>query len=461
MIRDSQRTFIVTAVSLVTALASALSGTSASAHEWTTLASTEDGFSVEFPGAAQPVKIDLDPKSMVSARQWALDKGQSGYVLIAVQFKIPVNKSEFLDATVKGAKGQCEIREDKRGTIPGGVSTDVVVDKCPDGKVVKLRMSAFGPWLYQAIVAGSPGIEETPEAKRFLDSFKITQAAPAPGAPAPVAQGTPPAAPSPAAPGDWKTVNADAHGFSVEFPGTPEQANGKIDPASDVSDRRWSVTRGDSGWMVAAMQFKHKVSDEATLTRIVTGMKGQCEMTDERRLAYPGGFTAEFMLDKCADGMRMRARLYVQDDRLYQVLAIGSAAMENTGDTKRFFDSFKLTKTATAAAAPAPSAPAPAQTGKWGAIAIDTADLKDDDPSYGIGGGATEAEATKNALTFCKDEDGEACKVMVTYNACGAVAVSGTGRTGWGKGPTKKTAEAQAVAGCKHDACKVVASDCN
>jgi hypothetical protein len=62
---------------------------------------------------------------------------------------------------------------------------------------------------------------------------------------------------------------------------------------------------------------------------------------------------------------------------------------------------------------------------------------------------------------FCKEAKGKACKNIVTYQACGALAVSGTGDAGWGKGPTKKTSEAQAIAGCQHDLCKIVVSDCN
>jgi hypothetical protein len=104
--------------------------------------------------------------------------------------------------------------------------------------------------------------------------------------------------------------------------------------------------------------------------------------------------------------------------------------------------------------------PALAQAESWGAIAIDT-EKAEKSPYYGVGGGDTEQEAVVNALKFCREADGKACKSMVTYQACGALAVTGKGDAGWGKGPTKKTAEAQAIAGCQNDLCKIVVSDCN
>jgi hypothetical protein len=106
------------------------------------------------------------------------------------------------------------------------------------------------------------------------------------------------------------------------------------------------------------------------------------------------------------------------------------------------------------------AAPAFAHAEEWGAIAIDTAKAEKS-PYYGVGGGGTEGEAVDNAMKFCGEAGGKMCKALVSYEQCGALAVSGAGDAGWGKAPTKTTAEAQAVAGCQNDACKVVVSDCN
>ena len=64
-------------------------------------------------------------------------------------------------------------------------------------------------------------------------------------------------------------------------------------------------------------------------------------------------------------------------------------------------------------------------------------------------------------MGFCKDAGGVACKSMVTYEQCGALAVSGKGLAGWAKAATKEEAEANAVKACEDAECKVATSDCN
>jgi hypothetical protein len=63
-------------------------------------------------------------------------------------------------------------------------------------------------------------------------------------------------------------------------------------------------------------------------------------------------------------------------------------------------------------------------------------------------------------MKFCKEAGGESCKLVVTYNACGAYAASHS-HGGWGKSSTRKEAEIQALAGCGDEHCVVVVSDCN
>lgn len=97
---------------------------------------------------------------------------------------------------------------------------------------------------------------------------------------------------------------------------------------------------------------------------------------------------------------------------------------------------------------------------KWGALALDT-EKAEREPYYGVGGADTEQEAIDAAMGFCKDAGGVACKSMVTYEQCGALAVSGKGSAGWAKAATKADAEANAVKACEDAECKVATSDCN
>ncbi|MBN9229431.1 MAG: hypothetical protein BGO90_02095 [Legionella sp. 40-6] len=100
---------------------------------------------------------------------------------------------------------------------------------------------------------------------------------------------------------------------------------------------------------------------------------------------------------------------------------------------------------------------APAET--WGAIAADI-NNHDSDCAYGIGGGSTREEAEKNAENSCDKAGGEQCKVVVTYNQCGAYALS-KNYQGMGTGSNKHIAEEMARKQCQHADCVLIASDCN
>ncbi|MBF0339347.1 MAG: DUF4189 domain-containing protein [Magnetococcales bacterium] len=102
----------------------------------------------------------------------------------------------------------------------------------------------------------------------------------------------------------------------------------------------------------------------------------------------------------------------------------------------------------------------PASAGeKWGAIAGDDT-VGERDPAYGVGGGDSEKDAKKNALKYCKEAKGANCKVVVTYNECGAYAVTKK-YSGVGSAKSKAAAEKIAVEKCGSPKCKVVVSDCN
>ncbi len=119
----------------------------------------------------------------------------------------------------------------------------------------------------------------------------------------------------------------------------------------------------------------------------------------------------------------------------------------------------RMTLAAVLAFAAMPSAFA--DDSKWGAIALDT-EKAEHEPFYGVGGADTEQEAIDAAMGFCKEAGGAVCKPLVSYEQCGALAVTGKGTAGWGKDTTKDLAEAQALKGCDDaENCKIVVADCN
>ena len=95
-----------------------------------------------------------------------------------------------------------------------------------------------------------------------------------------------------------------------------------------------------------------------------------------------------------------------------------------------------------------------------GAIAVnDEAGLTASETGYGVGHGATRAEAERDAMRQCKDEN-DSCKVAVWYKVCGAYA-GNTKNYGIGFGDTEAIAKHKALSQCGDSSCRIVISDCD
>jgi len=97
----------------------------------------------------------------------------------------------------------------------------------------------------------------------------------------------------------------------------------------------------------------------------------------------------------------------------------------------------------------------------WGAIAVDNEAGQDpDDAGFGmVSGYSNKNEASSDALAACKEADNSDCRVVLTFQGCGAYAASSS-KFGVGSGANVRQAEQRAVAACKAPGCKVVVSDC-
>ncbi len=146
--------------------------------EWQTFTSADDGFSIEFPGAAQPVPANHNAQTMVSSRQYAVAAGNAVWLAAATRYHNPargnLSDEAFATGMIAAIKDKCELRDDRRTSIPDGLVMDLIFDKCPDTPIKKLRITAVGRQLYQQVVVGPAGIETSPDTQRFFNSFKLT-----------------------------------------------------------------------------------------------------------------------------------------------------------------------------------------------------------------------------------------------------------------------------------------------
>ncbi len=95
-----------------------------------------------------------------------------------------------------------------------------------------------------------------------------------------------------------------------------------------------------------------------------------------------------------------------------------------------------------------------------GAIAVnDDQGTKASEVGYGVGEGATRAEAEADAMKQCKSSGNDSCEVVVHYSHCGAYA-SSKKYSGIGWGDTEEIAKEKAKDKCGDEACRIVVSDC-
>ena len=81
------------------------------------------------------------------------------------------------------------------------------------------------------------------------------------------------------------------------------------------------------------------------------------------------------------------------------------------------------------------------------------------DAGYGVGQGDSQAESNEGAMHECTSHHNTNCKLVLTYQVCGAYA-SSANHAGTGLGDSAVEASKNALDACAHDSCKVVIADC-
>jgi hypothetical protein len=98
----------------------------------------------------------------------------------------------------------------------------------------------------------------------------------------------------------------------------------------------------------------------------------------------------------------------------------------------------------------------------WGAIAVDDeAGQSAREIGYGyVTGANNEAAAERGAMAECRKRNNKNCKVVLTFESCGAYAAD---RSKWGtaEGISENASRRNAIAQCGTAACKVAVSVCN
>jgi hypothetical protein len=146
--------------------------------DWQTYTYADDGFAIDLPSAPE-IFSDRPSGQIRSSRQFQVDIGVGSYVVSATRYARDAKLDQWNDDSMvelaNAMKGKCRIRDGRPGTFAGALAYEMVLDQCPDGAVMKVRMYVVGDWVYQVLAVGPVGVDTKPETQKFHDSFKIVQ----------------------------------------------------------------------------------------------------------------------------------------------------------------------------------------------------------------------------------------------------------------------------------------------
>lgn len=151
---------------------------------------------------------------------------------------------------------------------------------------------------------------------------------------------------------EWQELAVSEGGFSVLMRGQPHYARQQVEtPGGKTYAHLYSSDRPDAYFAVGYSDYPLAYVLSGTADELLVSIRdtwvrrvnGRLTLSSPTKIAgkYPGlEFTAEGRV-KDADTW-VQARLYLVDQRLYQVIAMGRKGEVSQGVLNRFLDSFKL-----------------------------------------------------------------------------------------------------------------------
>ncbi|GIV97331.1 MAG: hypothetical protein KatS3mg057_1988 [Herpetosiphonaceae bacterium] len=138
------------------------------------------------------------------------------------------------------------------------------------------------------------------------------------------------------------------------MPGSPEKQSQSVSTAVGPIDlHMFTLDLGTSAYMVSFSDYPAEVITAAGPDAVLDGAAGGAisnvngTVLNEREISISGypGREIEVQIPKTAenDEGTAKARIYLVDARLYQVLVLGTKGKLSTEDADRFLNSFKLT----------------------------------------------------------------------------------------------------------------------
>ncbi|MFN0218153.1 MAG: hypothetical protein ACKVP4_04965 [Hyphomicrobium sp.] len=153
----------------------------------------------------------------------------------------------------------------------------------------------------------------------------------------------------------WERVKPDGLGFEAEFPGKPELKESTGDDGGKI--RTYVLLSQGSAYDVTVYDLQDGAVGPGDIDRVLDNMRDfsvhavSATPRTEARIEISGQKARDLTADVM--GMVWRSRLTIANNKIYQIVAIVSKAIEKSAETEKYIASFKLTGSSTEPGKPA------------------------------------------------------------------------------------------------------------
>lgn len=321
----------------------------ASADDWITFTSDEGGFTLRLPAQPKEQRRPIENEAgsttaimyITEVGNTAFGAGFSDFPESAANTDPGMVLAGARDGAAKKVNGT--VVDEKAIEINGHPGMEVKVNipaaaSMPGGATYRARLYLVNNRLYQVIYVALKKDEVADEYQKLFASFQLTHP-PAPRTPAVVDAPTLK---------DWFEYRSDEGGFIVRLPAEPKVTTQSTATAAGPIELTMALAETDH--CAAVVSFNDipiaAMSDPDTLLQggrdgVVKKLNGT--IVSERPVTlddYPG---LEFVLETSKSQTYM-IRIYIVNDRLYQLLFLSSKSRIDQFDVQGFFESFQLLK---------------------------------------------------------------------------------------------------------------------
>ncbi len=147
----------------------------------------------------------------------------------------------------------------------------------------------------------------------------------------------------------WSEYSSPEGEFSVLMPGTPTKQIRSVQTASGPLDAHmFLVEHGGVAYMVAFSDYPTMVIQDRPSQLILDGARDGAvanangKLLGESMVSLNGHQGRELDIEPMGGKVTIRARIFLVDHRLYQVMVLTPKGKDFSGDVRKFLDSFSL-----------------------------------------------------------------------------------------------------------------------